>query len=486
MAAMMRLGVQVPPADPFWVQMREGIAQQARLMGLDLVPIDLDPVEAYSPDQELTAFELILAQELDALISHLFPASLLRRLLHVGLPVIYLNEHPLRHPRFITTVGLYEAAQIGARYLAERLEGRGEVLLVGELQSGRSRLDGAREALGCFPQIIQRQLQSPWNNEQARAALPGLMTRLGGPLAGILGFSDALALAARDVGRELGLVDERTVVVGIDGDPLALAAIAEGEMDATVEVSPLDLGREAVEVAQRAMARLPLPPHCRYRPRLVTAQNIAEVAAKKLIAMAHLPSRLVGVNRHQEREQLAQLEASQAINRQVTAILEREALSRAIVERIRAHYGYDAVYLLRCSEQAGGLVYEQATAEGGPGEPAPDEAGVLAEALRRDEAIFVPDMQRSQRFPPDPAWPATVARVVVPIHTGGRITGVLDLHSRASRLHSRQELSGLQALADQLGTALRNAELYEEALEARAAAERADALKTRLLANVSH
>jgi signal transduction histidine kinase/ABC-type sugar transport system substrate-binding protein/AraC-like DNA-binding protein len=486
MAAIVRLGVQVPPADPFWVQMREGIVQQAQRMGLDLVPIDLDAAEHYSAEQELTASELILAQELDALVSHLFPASLLGRLLQVGLPVIYLNEHPLRHQRFVTTVGLFESAQIGARYMAERLGGRGDVLLVGELQSGRSRLEGACAALREFPAIVQHRVQSPWNDAQARAALPALLGRLSAPLDAILGFSDGLALAARDVGRELGLVDDHTLVVGIDGDPLALAAIAAGAMAATVEISPLDLGRQAVELAHQATRRLPLPPHCRYQPRLVTEQNIAEVAARKLIAMAHLPSRLVGVNRHQERQQLAQLEASQAINRQVTAILDRETLAATIVNRIRAHCGYDQVYLLRWVPESQAVVYEQPAAGRAAGEPALDAAGVLAESVRRNEPIFVPDINRSQRFGPDPAWPATVARVVVPIHTGAQITGVLDLHSATSRLHSRQDLIGLQSLADQLGTALRNAELYEDAVEARAAAERADALKTRLLANVSH
>ena len=47
-------------------------------------------------------------------------------------------------------------------------------------------------------------------------------------------------------------------------------------------------------------------------------------------------------------------------------------------------------------------------------------------------------------------------------------------------------LIGLQALADQLGMALRNGELYGEAVAAGAAAERATQLKSRLLANVSH
>jgi signal transduction histidine kinase/ABC-type sugar transport system substrate-binding protein/AraC-like DNA-binding protein len=484
--ATLRLGVQLPPADPFWVQMREGIVQQTQAMGLDIVPIDLDAAVRYAPEQELSALELILAQELDALISHLFPTSLLRRLLEVDIPVIYLNEHPLRHPRFVTTIGLYESARIAARYLAERLGPAAHVLLVGEFESGRSRLAGASDVLAAFPQIVQHRLQSPWNDEQARSVLPHAMQQLDAPLDAVLGFSDGLALTARDVGRALGLVDDRTIVVGIDGDPLALAAIAAGSMAASVEVSPMALGCQAVELASQAARGIAVPPHCHYQPRLVTAGNVAEIAANKLIAMAHLPSRLVGVNRHQEQQQLAQLEASQEINRKVTSILDRAALSRAIVDLIRAHFGYDEVYLLRWLADEAALVYDQPAHARLRGQGPPDQAGMLREALRRDEVIFTPDIRRSSRFKPDPAWPQTIARVVVPIHVGERITGLLDLHSASSRIHTRQDLSGLQALADQLGTALRNAELYQDALEARAAAERADALKTRLLANVSH
>ncbi|MBK8050380.1 MAG: hypothetical protein IPK16_26720 [Anaerolineales bacterium] len=62
----------------------------------------------------------------------------------------------------------------------------------------------------------------------------------------------------------------------------------------------------------------------------------------------------------------------------------------------------------------------------------------------------------------------------------------MDLHSRTVRRFNQVDLDALQSLADQLGVAMRNAQLYREALDARATAERADQLKTRLLANVSH
>ena len=56
-----------------------------------------------------------------------------------------------------------------------------------------------------------------------------------GRIDALLGLTDALALAARDIGRSFGLVDRQTLVWGFGGEPAALAAIARGEMSATVQ-----------------------------------------------------------------------------------------------------------------------------------------------------------------------------------------------------------------------------------------------------------
>jgi signal transduction histidine kinase/AraC-like DNA-binding protein len=69
---------------------------------------------------------------------------------------------------------------------------------------------------------------------------------------------------------------------------------------------------------------------------------------------------------------------------------------------------------------------------------------------------------------------------------GGKTLGVLDLHSRKRSPRSQIALDALQTLADQVGIALRNAQLYAEALAAKSEAERANQLRARLLANVSH
>jgi signal transduction histidine kinase/AraC-like DNA-binding protein len=258
-------------------------------------------------------------------------------------------------------------------------------------------------------------------------------------------------------------------------------------MAATVETSATNFGSQLIDLACRAAQGQVLPAHFNYELTLVTSDNVAEIMKQKLVAISNLPTRLIGVNRQEEQKRLARLETSLEINRRIGSTLDRQQLLHEIADLIRVHYGYDQVYLFLWSDTEQALILDQ------PGKiPAARisiplaRSGLLGQALTSNELIFIPDALRSLRFPPDPDHSATRSRVVLPIRLGGITLGLLDLHGYRQTQHTRHELVGLKMLADQLGIAIRNAELYEEAVQARANAEKADQLKTRLLANVSH
>ena len=303
----------------------------------------------------------------------------------------------------------------------------------------------------------------------------------------VLGLTDPLALAAREAARSVGIADQDLLVVGINGDPLALAAILKGAMSATVATPLEDMAEQATQLALLAARGEPLPAHFSYRPHLVTAENVAQVAAASLDLLAEMPSRLVDVNRQAEQSRMKQLETSAAINRHVGALLDRRQQGEELAKLIQTDYGYDCVHILRWSQSDGILYPEHSTTwpAGLTGLRIEEEA-LLSEVLRTGKPVSVSDMQQVRRFPADERWPRTRSRVVIPIRLGDQTLGVLDLHSWHPRGHLQQEMIGLQALADHLAIAMRNADLYAEALRARVAAENADQLKTRLLANVSH
>ncbi len=486
-----RIGVEIGPYDPYWVQVREAACQRLQQLGVNLVRLEIAEANStfYEMQPEVLADEL-LAYELDALIGVNLPNVVTEILLKNGLPIILVSDTTLRDPWLTCCTGLYQAGKLAGEHIGRLLPGHGRVTCVGGFvdvgdDKGESRIAGMRDALQAYPEISIQFIPTYWDYEraydQARAGLAELSE---GPGEVIFGLSDSLALAGRDAARDLGLLGAETRVVGINGDPLALAAIYEGSMTATVETSATELAEQAAEFALRAAQELSLPPTFSLHPRLITCENVGEVAMKKLVSTANLPTQLVGNNRQQLQRRLKQLEISAAINRRVGALLDRQPLSQEFAELIRANFGYDLVQVLIWSQEEQALMLE------GGGESSRriglDESDLLTEALKTGEPIFIPDVRHSQRYTPDVHFPQTRARAVLPIRLGDQVIGLLDLHNHNPSQYLRQEMAGLQPLADQLGIALRNAELYSVAVQAREQAEKADQLKTRLLANVSH
>ena len=143
-----RIGARIGSADPYWVQLREAVLQRSQQMELELLSIDLGSTMSLSADEQLTLVDELLAYNLDALICSYLPEEVTVALLQHGLPVIQLTEAELRHPLFASPRGYYEIALMAGRFLAERIGGRGQVLLVGGLmaprgEDGRSRIAGS-------------------------------------------------------------------------------------------------------------------------------------------------------------------------------------------------------------------------------------------------------------------------------------------------------------------------------------------------------
>ena len=494
MTQALRIGSQIGPYDPYWVQVREAVNQRAQQLGLELIPIEIaGRPDTLSPTEQISVVEELLAQQLDALIGWIFPESMLHPMLGRGLPIIYLSVSEVRHPLFVSRQGMYKAGYLIGEYFAKQLKGSGHVICIGGLteepgqEDGRSRINGFCKALSNFPEISIKHVPSYWRYEQAYPQIVEILKKIQPPIDAVFGLSDPIALAARDALQSTGWLREKTLIAGVNGDPLALVALAEGTLSATVDTSIMEFGSNAVDWAYRAAQKESLPDNFTYQQQLITAENLAEVALQKLKATAELPSRLVGVNRQLEQNRLTQMETSAAINRRVGRILNRRQLSHEIANLIRDNYGYARVQVYLWLPEEAVFMLEADDSELQERVIIPvEKSGILGEALRMNEPIFIPDTRYSHRFSPDPKQPKMRSRVVLPIRRGETVVGILDMQSKHKTLHLSHELIGLQSLADQLGIAMHNADLYEEALHAQAVAEKADQLKTRLLANVSH
>ncbi len=484
-----QIGVWIYPGDPFWIQTYEAIQIANQRVGVELVAFEY--AETFTQAREFNPYpiaEEILSNKLDALIVTIMPRTVTKVLLDAGIPVIQLGETKLRHPRLVSPRGLFDAAAVAGRYIGEQLQGEGRALFVGafhedplEEDLGESRHLGFLEGLKEFPNVKVEVVPAYWDYKRSyHVLLEEFQQRQTSPDA-IFGASDWIALASRDAARETGFLGESTFIVGLNGDPQALAAIVDGSLRATVETCAEDFGELALSVANEAAYGRPLPPNLTYTIRLITAENIAATATRKLLALASLPDRLVGFNRERQAQRFHQLETSAAILRKMGSILDQDLLVRTIAELIREAYGYKEVqvYLLDDQRILNPLIdAEDATP--------PENFEIVNHVIELKQPILLPDLSSSLRYPMDPSIPWMRARVALPIHIGDEIIGVLDLRGNTVMMNLTWQSEGLQLLADMLGVAIQNARLYQEARSSQTSAERANQLKTRLLANVGH
>jgi signal transduction histidine kinase/AraC-like DNA-binding protein/ABC-type sugar transport system substrate-binding protein len=484
-----RIGLYSFIDEVFWIQVAESVKLNVPLPGVNLIELD---VQSFQAEDRFDPFfvEDVFAQDLDALICADLAIENVVALLNRGLPVINLSESSIRHPLICSPVGLYGAANLLGNLIVEQLNGKGNLLLVGGIgyqNDNTSRLNGLRSAFQRCPGITYQHLATPWSFEPAfRGVYPQLQNLKFIPDA-IIGLSDTVALATRDAAESLGLLQPSTLIAGINGDPLALVAILEGRMFATVETSAYYHGKQALELALQAARGQPLPEHFEYKIRLVNRENISDAAREKLISLADYPNRLLGENRARQAERILQLESILQVLQKAEQILKPSEFNARLPDLIKRHLEYSEVFVYRYDEENHRFLNNlNFTGSESQLEISDISRKIFSKAIQRSKPIFIPSTKNSSNYPFDPSYPDTYSRVILPIHLGRKITGILDAHSRNFMNHLPDTLIQLQLLADQLGTISRNIELYDEVKKSQKETEKANQLKTRSIATISH
>lgn len=479
MTPRFRIALQVGMADPYWVQVREAIVRHAHQQHIELVSLSIDANNLLNPAQADEIFEELQVQQVQALICNSAAEDLVRKVTSQRIPVIDASESYIVCPLFTSRRGLYDAAYAAGLWLNERLPAKAHVLVVGGYdEMGMSRLQGIADALHLNQTHITH-VSTTWFYADAYAQVTQWVPTCTHPIQAVFGLSDSLAIAARDVLIAHQMCMPDTYITGVNGDPLALADISRGRMHMTVETVVDSFAAQMIELALQGIQTGDLPDTYDPPRRIIDRTNVNQVALDKLISLAELPNQLVGVSRQREQQRMRQLETSLAITQRVGGILDHQQLLHEISDLIKTIYGYHRVMLWRFNHDGELVGMHAQSAMLRSGSP-------LATALHTQAPVFIPDAMVSQRFVRDDEYPSTRTRVVLPIRVHTQIVGLMDLQSDNAMPHSRGEIDGLQLVADQIGIALQNIDLYQAAKHAQHAAEQADSLKTRLLANVSH
>ncbi|MFC1975239.1 sugar ABC transporter substrate-binding protein, partial [Chloroflexota bacterium] len=194
-----------------------------------------------------------------------------------GIPVIAVDtaiENPYISS-LIQTDNL-AAARLAGDYIVEQLGGEGKALVMGGSvghQTGDARKQGVEE------QLIAAGIEvigdwSDWDENKSAEVTQNALTANPDIKAVFVAF-DPGAVAALSVIKQKGMLDD-VVLVGFDGLPVGLKAIAAGEMEASVRQDPEKMGAEGINLALKVIAREDVPDFIPIDGILITADNVAD------------------------------------------------------------------------------------------------------------------------------------------------------------------------------------------------------------------
>lgn len=195
----------------------------------------------------------------------------------------------------------------------------------------------------------------------------------------------------------------------------------------------------------------------------------------------------------------AQLQIAADISTVASSILDPRELIQKGIELIREHFDlhYVGLFLVDRTEGVAHQPGEWAELQAGTGEAGRqmvaqryglrvDGNSMIGRYIAGRKACIVLDVGKEAAHCENPPLPETHSELALPLITRGEAIGALTIQSSQPGAFAEGDIAVFQIVANQLANAIENARLFQETQQARLAAEKADQIKTRLLANVSH
>jgi inositol transport system substrate-binding protein len=197
-----------------------------------------------------------------------------------GIPIVTLDRRVENTSVKVPHVGADNVAggRIMAKWVMDSFPDGARVLLItGQLGSSPSidRTRGIKEGLaaaGAKYKIVAEQ-SGTWKREQGLTVTQNVLTSLGGQsLQAVVAESDEMALGALEALRSSGISGVK--VIGFDATPEALKLVRGGEMAATVEQSPMNQARSALQQLVAQIRHHAPMPGASIVPVLITQSNV--------------------------------------------------------------------------------------------------------------------------------------------------------------------------------------------------------------------
>ncbi len=174
---------------------------------------------------------------------------------------------------------------------------------------------------------------------------------------------------------------------------------------------------------------------------------------------------------HEVEQRARYLEATAAIAREATSVLEQDELLNRAVNLIHEHFGFyrQSIFLLdRTGKWAvlhADIGEDQETVLEQGFQLEVGVQGIIGHVTATGQAYVANDISTDPIYVGNEVYTQAQSKMSLPLIARGEIIGALDVMSTATNAFSPEDVSVLQTLADQIAMAISNASLFQQAQE---------------------
>lgn len=287
-AADLKIGVSMSQFDDTYLtNVREYMDKQAKAYPKgDGVQLQFEDARA-DVVKQLSQVENFISQKVDAIIVNPVDTASTARIsksaLEAGIPLVYVNRRPDQKdlPKGVAAVTSddEEAGRLQMQYIAEKLGGKGKVvILLGDLanNSTTNRTKGIKEVLAKYPQIkIEQEQTGIWLRDRGMTLVNDWLTQ-GREFNAVLANNDEMAIGAAMALKSAGTKPGSVLIAGVDGTPDGLNAITKGEMTVSVFQDAKGQAVGSVEAARKMAKKEAIEQNIVIPFKLITPDNVKD------------------------------------------------------------------------------------------------------------------------------------------------------------------------------------------------------------------
>jgi len=261
----------------FIVMLNKAMEAKAGELGVKLIVNDAQR----SADKQVQQVESFVAQKVDAVI--LNPCEVeasspaVDRALTGGIPVVNVNSETKSAPTAFVGSRDEESARIAMEYIARRLNGKGNVVMMHGFMGQAAQLKrdrGAREILAANPGLkLLADQTADWDRAKAMTLMENWIQSYGRKIDAVFAQNDEMGMGAL-IALEQAKMKNRVIVASVDAIADALQAVKDGRLDATVFQDANGQGGTAVQTAVNIIRKQPFEKQVFIPFQLVTKENV--------------------------------------------------------------------------------------------------------------------------------------------------------------------------------------------------------------------